>query len=728
MLECGLVIVKPSCSSSEKFIRRVAEILSGHSVKVLQSGSISGSEMKSKNSVEALFGTLSRQAHSERAVDVNLSPEGVRKFETYFGISWKEAQRRGRVFSMRSFQKEHSLENAVQVEELCSRSRRPHCRLEAALHCAMVDHTCTDDLELQDRLHEPVYVINGFYGALKAAYESPLASIVFMKVEWDGDKLSWPEVHNLVVGSRDPSLANPSSIRGTALREWKRLGLPRPPTRYDNCVHLAESAFAALVDRVAVLPNTQIYTDPMGSALIHAQVPSSAVQRWISNPVIGDRRVLDRFRWLRTADCIKEARDIMDAAKSRRAELIKKLQEKEGNESKTPSAKIESHPTLPLPSPLPSPHSPPLPLSPIPLDQPPSPFPSPPSSLSPLAAAPATSDRARAAKEQAFLFLKPRAATSELLLLVKKKLSESDISILLSGEVSGKDMASSGIFDAQYASLRSFAEEVDPLDIEVSQDMARLFRSTFNASWESVRSTSQLSNARDACEFLDVTATKLHFLCLHSKLSTVRLRRGLYVSCLDASSTGDVDLKRKLQLPIYVINGFYGSMKESFEAPTTRISYMLVEWDSSRLSWRDMMQQVIGDRVPSLAVKTSIRGVAYSEWQSLRLDTQPNSKDNCVHVSASSLEALMEKGLWLGNRPTSAELEADPLGSQFVAHIGCQLLQKWLQNPSVDGIMVFDHMFGMGIAQCIEKAVALTGEKNSFKTIIYVYVPYDYVI
>ena len=35
-----------------------------------------GSEMKNKNSVEALFGTLSRLAHSERLVDLNLSPGG----------------------------------------------------------------------------------------------------------------------------------------------------------------------------------------------------------------------------------------------------------------------------------------------------------------------------------------------------------------------------------------------------------------------------------------------------------------------------------------------------------------------------------------------------------------------------------------------------------------------------------------------------------------------------
>ena len=44
--------------------------------------------------------------------------------------------------------------------------------------------------------------------------------------------------------------------------------------------------------------------------------------------------------------------------------------------------------------------------------------------------------------------------------------------------------------------------------------------------------------------------------------------------------------------PIYVINGFYMAMREKYTGPGASISYMLVEWDSAKLSWEDFRGKV----------------------------------------------------------------------------------------------------------------------------------------
>ena len=329
-------------------------------------------------------------------------------------------------------------------------------------------------------------------------------------------------------------------------------------------------------------------------------------------------------------------------------------------------------------------------------------------------------------KEQAFLYLKPRANSKEVLALVERCLSVHNITVAARGSLNGREIAMRGIFDWQYSTLKRYAEDVDPLEIVASPDMRRIFKNTFNVEWNSVRDNSQLSNAKDACDYLEVDDFALHSMCLHSKLSTVRLLRGVYVSCLDASSTSDPALKRKLQLPIYVINGFYGSMKEAYESPATTIHYLLLEWEASQLSWKDMLFEVVGDRVPSLAKRSSIRGTAYHQWKDLKMHAQPNSKDNCLHVSASALEALAEKFTWLNTKSKSIVLQTDVLGAQFLAaQIPHHVLQKWFANPLINGQFVFDLMNGLGIEQCLEKATVLTGN-NHPQLFIYLIILFEY--
>jgi hypothetical protein len=58
-----------------------------------------------------------------------------------------------------------------------------------------------------------IYIINSFYGYMKEKYHNKI-NIEYCLLEFNGDVLNYKSFLSNVIGSRDPSIANPSSIRG----------------------------------------------------------------------------------------------------------------------------------------------------------------------------------------------------------------------------------------------------------------------------------------------------------------------------------------------------------------------------------------------------------------------------------------------------------------------------------------------------------------------------------
>lgn len=310
-IESAVLIIKPHCGNSERIAQQVIEVLKSHSMRIVQSGSLSSMELTSKKFVQSFFVNLSKLAESPLIRDVHLTNEGNRKFDTYFGASWSEMVKSGRVFTFSGIKIELNI-NDFDVNDLCSSSKKPYCRLQEGVYCAMLDYHCTEDFELQDKLHIPIYVINGFYGVMKKQYENKNTILRYMCIEWDGSKLSWPQVHNDVVGCKDPSLANQSTIRGSLFKQWKQFGFTSIPNAADNFVHLSGSAFRAFADRLIVVSDALIYSDVFGYRLINkAKIPSHIVQKWLTNPLIAGESVFNRMNLLNSFECISEAEQLL---------------------------------------------------------------------------------------------------------------------------------------------------------------------------------------------------------------------------------------------------------------------------------------------------------------------------------------------------------------------------------------------------------------------------------
>eukprot|EP01001_Neometanema_parovale_P007210 NODE_3527_length_1204_cov_112.411656_g3347_i0.p1 GENE.NODE_3527_length_1204_cov_112.411656_g3347_i0~~NODE_3527_length_1204_cov_112.411656_g3347_i0.p1 ORF type:complete len:339 (-),score=110.12 NODE_3527_length_1204_cov_112.411656_g3347_i0:121-1137(-) len=172
---------------------------------------------------------------------------------------------------------------------------------------------------------------------------------------------------------------------------------------------------------------------------------------------------------------------------------------------------------------------------------------------------------------------------------------------------------------------------------------------------------------------------------------------------------------QRSQVPseIYVINGFYMSMREKYTKPPAEIHYFNTEWDTKNLSWEDFRGKVLGATDPATADKNSLRRQVLDKWQELGLKSQPNVGDNGVHASASPFEAMAERMNWLG-----ADINSDAFAKAMQAGgIPVGTIQDWTKDPQVlfEGKKqsLFDLLEDMNSDACLKKAIKIAGAKGS---------------
>jgi nucleoside diphosphate kinase len=167
---------------------------------------------------------------------------------------------------------------------------------------------------------------------------------------------------------------------------------------------------------------------------------------------------------------------------------------------------------------------------------------------------------------------------------------------------------------------------------------------------------------------------------------------------------------------VYVINGFYMSMREKYTQDGAKIQYMLAEWDADKLSWADFRGKVLGATDPATAPEGSIRRTILDKYSDLGLDSEPNVGDNGVHASASPFEGLFERMNWVG-----ADIESDGFGKALLeAGIPKETIVEWSKDPKVelDGESTgfFDCMEDLNVKDAIEKAQKIAGVSGPINT------------
>ncbi len=312
------------------------------------------------------------------------------------------------------------------------------------------------------------------------------------------------------------------------------------------------------------------------------------------------------------------------------------------------------------------------------------------------------------------MFVKQGSNTQNIYARIEEILVANEIKVVSQGFVRGPEMYSRHIVELQYANLVKLAELTKPAEIPMNASEKALFMQTFSIGWDAVKSRNAYS-CKDAVRYLEISVRELDRMCERSA-DSVRIRRGFHVTRITKQCTEDVTLKNKLIVPIFVVNGFYGNMRDMYcdrSAPSTR--FYVIEWNVLNLSRRRFMEDVIGDDDPMKASSTSIRGSSVEDWEMLGLTDIPSRVHNIVHVSHSAFESLVDRITWVKGMTSYT----DSFGSKLLEKVSATVLTSWLQNPLVGDATVFDHMAGLDAGQCLVKAdqlLALATKTREFKS------------
>jgi hypothetical protein len=307
-------------------------------------------------------------------------------------------------------------------------------------------------------------------------------------------------------------------------------------------------------------------------------------------------------------------------------------------------------------------------------------------------AAPDKHDHAH--KNNAFVFIKPHANTAAVQHLVKKVLEDRKLHVLSEGEISGETIDRKMLVDQHYYAIASKATILKPRELHFN---SAKFQEKFHLSWDDAVKEGVVYNALDACKYFGVTADGLDNLWQYAAQSgkLVKLGGGFYCGLID-SFPG--------KKPIYVLNGFFMSMRSKFVQPGTSIHFYDVEWDPQTLPWSQFRNNVLGATNPKDAPEGSLRGTILRDWKSLGLQFEPNTGENGVHASASPFEGLAERMNWLQVKP-----EQDAFGKALIEGTGidAETLQTWSLDPQVKGKSLFDSLEDLDADACVAKAKEL---------------------
>lgn len=270
-------------------------------------------------------------------------------------------------------------------------------------------------------------------------------------------------------------------------------------------------------------------------------------------------------------------------------------------------------------------------------------------------------------KNQAFVFIKPHAAENAAVLeYIQKKFDDNGISVVADGEISGTEIAERGLIDKHYSVNANVGTTDNPSGLFLNAEAKQTFLDKFGLEWDKAIADNRVCSALVMQEKLGgITGDEL--IGLWTSSTVEKVAGGLYVGYFKEQE-------------MYVLNGFYPSIREVYTDPNATLLYRIVEFDSEALPWNVFRANVIGATNPSAADENSVRG--YLNKNAAEFNIELSYRDNVIHASASPFEALIEKNTWL----SGFDNEIDPLFTELKSkNISLEQVQTWCtENPVVE--------------------------------------------
>lgn len=232
---------------------------------------------------------------------------------------------------------------------------------------------------------------------------------------------------------------------------------------------------------------------------------------------------------------------------------------------------------------------------------------------------------------QALLFVKPHAMVCNAAREhIEQQLAANAICVRQRHGLTGADVEAGGMVDRHYAANARSGTCADPATLPLSAAARELFAKHFGEPWDTAVRAGRVVSGLVLQRRLGSTGEELNRRW--AAAAVTKLAGGLYAGWLPDEQ-------------VYVLNGFYPSIRELFTRPDAQLLLLVGEFDPDALAWQAFRDRVIGSTNPAAADPRSIRGWLHAHQAESGLAV--SYRENVIHASASAFEALLEKPIWL---------------------------------------------------------------------------------
>lgn len=171
-----------------------------------------------------------------------------------------------------------------------------------------------------------VYVVNGFYMAMRSSYlENNVAVYVFL-IEWDPHVISWKSLRSKLTGlSLNTQIFDEDSIQYKVFEQYEKKYVDEKPDFVNNGIHMSASPLETLSERInwCSFSNHDVSHDKYGRMLLGRGIPEGTILDWCSNAkvkvpcpdnIVGHKNqfVFDAVNGMDAKECTDKLIDIYD--------------------------------------------------------------------------------------------------------------------------------------------------------------------------------------------------------------------------------------------------------------------------------------------------------------------------------------------------------------------------------------------------------------------------------
>jgi len=257
----AFAFIKPHAMKSQAAATYIEDVFEDENVKV--SLSVRKPAREVAGLIDRHFGRVADVAFSEDVSALDPGGEGRGLFRDAFGEDWDDAVADDSVLNC--VQARGRMDNAS-AKDLCTEwAKRGAVEIAPDFFASWFEE-------------QGFYVLNGFYPVLRESYTADDAAVLVMLLDFNMD---WREFHEGVVGCDNPAAALEDSIRGYLYDHAGVLEMLIDPI--DNILHVSESPFAALCEKIVWLDKAAWSGDPLLRMVVEATgKPAEQVAEWIT--------------------------------------------------------------------------------------------------------------------------------------------------------------------------------------------------------------------------------------------------------------------------------------------------------------------------------------------------------------------------------------------------------------------------------------------------------------